>query len=59
LRIDDERAFNKIHIIKRLLYSYGKDLADSFVVATENRVRFGVIPRKSTICDFNINNVNG
>ena len=40
LRLADERAENKIRVLKRLLESYGEILIDQFVVATETRVRF-------------------
>jgi predicted nuclease of predicted toxin-antitoxin system len=41
LRLADDRSFNKIHVIKRLLCTYGENLTDRFVVATEDRIRFG------------------
>jgi len=40
LRLEDERAANKIKTLQRLLDSYAGQLADRFVVATETRVRF-------------------
>jgi predicted nuclease of predicted toxin-antitoxin system len=40
LRLDDERAKNKIDILSQLLSSYADRLPDQFVVATEERVRF-------------------
>ena len=40
LRLADERAANKIEVLRRLLESYADRLADKFVVATETRVRF-------------------
>ena len=39
LRLDDERAKNKISVIQRLLENYLDRLQDNFVVATEQRVR--------------------
>lgn len=42
LRLEDERAVNKIYAIKRLLHAYGEKIADRFVVVTDNGVRFGV-----------------
>ena len=39
LRLEDERAANKIEIIRRLLEGYADQLADHFVVVTETRVR--------------------
>lgn len=41
LRLDDERAFNKIAVIERLLAAYATELVDRYVVVTEKRVRFG------------------
>jgi predicted nuclease of predicted toxin-antitoxin system len=40
LRLEDERASNKIETLLRLLESYADRLADQFVVVTETRVRF-------------------
>ena len=40
LRLDNERAKNKIDVLKRLLNSYVDRLPDQFVVATEEKVRF-------------------
>jgi len=40
LRLEDERAANKIETLRRLLESYADRLADHFVVVTETRVRF-------------------
>ena len=40
LRLDDERATNKIDVIRRLLAKYSDKLADRFVIATETKVRF-------------------
>ena len=39
LRLDDERAHNKIAVIQRLLENYSDKLRDNFIVATEQRVR--------------------
>ncbi len=39
LRLDDERANNKIAVIQRLLENYLDRLQDSFIVATEQRIR--------------------
>jgi predicted nuclease of predicted toxin-antitoxin system len=41
LRLGDERAESKIHVLRSLLDRYADRLPDSFVVVTENRVRFG------------------
>ncbi len=41
LRLDDERAPNKIEVLRRLLRSYSDLLSNRFVVVTEKRVRFG------------------
>lgn len=40
LRLDDERAANKIETLRRLLDHYADRLPDQFVVATETQVRF-------------------
>jgi predicted nuclease of predicted toxin-antitoxin system len=40
LRLDDERASMKIHILRRLLENHAHRLANNFVVVTEDRVRF-------------------
>ncbi|HEV2860397.1 MAG TPA: DUF5615 family PIN-like protein [Pyrinomonadaceae bacterium] len=40
MRLEDERAANKIEVLRRLLEGYADRLADRFVVVTETRVRF-------------------
>ncbi len=40
LRLEDERAANKILVLKQLLAQYANQLPDKFVVVTEKRVRF-------------------
>ena len=40
LRLEDERAFVKIEIIRRLLERYADNLRGYFVVVTESSVRF-------------------
>ena len=40
LRREDERASNKIEMLRRLLDKYSDRVAGSFVVVTERRVRF-------------------
>lgn len=40
LRLDDERAANKIEVLRRLLEAYPDRLSDSFVSVAESRVRF-------------------
>jgi predicted nuclease of predicted toxin-antitoxin system len=40
LRLADDRATNKIDVMRRLLESYVDRLPDRFVVVTETRVRF-------------------
>lgn len=40
MRLEDERAANKIEVLRRLLDGYADRLADQFVVVTETRVRF-------------------
>lgn len=45
LRLDDERAANKILVLKRLLAQYADQIADRFVVVTDERVRFAATVR--------------
>jgi len=40
LRLEDERAVNKIAILQRLLEGFAERLTDQFVVVTERQVRF-------------------
>ena len=40
LRLDDERAGNKIETVRRLLEGYAERLAEQFVSVTETQVRF-------------------
>ena len=40
LRLSDERSANKILVLERLLALYAEQLADRFVVVTDERVRF-------------------
>ena len=40
LRLEDERAGNKIETLRQLLEAYADRLSDNFVVVTESRVRF-------------------
>ena len=40
LRLEDERARNKINTIRRLLRDYSDQLADHFVVVSETGARF-------------------
>ncbi|NOT60567.1 MAG: DUF5615 family PIN-like protein [Acidobacteria bacterium] len=40
LRLTDDRAHNKIEVLRQLLENYADKLPDHFVVATETRVRF-------------------
>ncbi len=40
LRLEDERAMNKIATLRRLLEAYAEQLANQFVVVTERHVRF-------------------
>jgi predicted nuclease of predicted toxin-antitoxin system len=40
MRLEDERAANKIEVLRRLLEVYAGELGDKFVVVTENQVRF-------------------
>ena len=39
LRLENERAGNKIKVLKRLLEQYAADLINNFVVATDTSVR--------------------
>ncbi len=41
MRLEDERAANKIQVLRRLLESYADRFQDQFVVVTETQVRFG------------------
>ena len=43
MRLDDERAANKIQVLRRLLEEYVDTLSDKFVVVTETHVRFGKV----------------
>lgn len=40
MRLDDERAANKIAVLQRLLANYADKLPNRFVVVTETQVRF-------------------
>jgi predicted nuclease of predicted toxin-antitoxin system len=40
MRLEDERAANKIETLRRLLENYAAQLPDRFVTVTANRVRF-------------------
>jgi len=40
MRLEDERAANKIEVLRRLLEGYADRLVDRFVVVTDTRVRF-------------------
>ena len=40
MRLNDERAANKVEVLRRLLKEYADRLAGNFVVVTEKRVRF-------------------
>jgi hypothetical protein len=40
LRLEDERADNKIAVLQRLFDLYADQLTDNFVVVTESTVRF-------------------
>lgn len=40
LRLADERAYNKIETLRRLIEEHGDRLVDRFVVVTEEQVRF-------------------
>ena len=48
LRLEDERAANKVFVLKQLLAQYSEQLTDQFVVVNEKRVRFsGLVPLPS------------
>ena len=40
LRLEDERAANKIAVLEKLLENYAENLQGRFVVVTETKVRF-------------------
>jgi predicted nuclease of predicted toxin-antitoxin system len=40
MRLEDERANNKINVLRRLLKRYPDKLADRLIVVTETQVRF-------------------
>lgn len=40
MRLDDERAANKIEVLRQLLKGYAGKLPEEFVVVTETKVRF-------------------
>jgi predicted nuclease of predicted toxin-antitoxin system len=44
IRLEDERAANKIEVLRRLLEEYADQLPDSFVVVTDKHVRFAQGP---------------
>ncbi len=49
LRLEDERANNKIIVLQRLLESYSDRLHGNFLVATEEQVRIARIQAKSRL----------
>ncbi|MFM5891158.1 MAG: DUF5615 family PIN-like protein [Dolichospermum sp.] len=40
LRLENERSANKIYILQQILEQHQEKLVDSFVVVTENQIRF-------------------
>ncbi len=40
LRLENERVPNKIAVLQRLLENYGAQLAEQFIVVTEQQIRF-------------------
>ncbi|MDQ6787673.1 MAG: DUF5615 family PIN-like protein [Acidobacteriota bacterium] len=40
MRLNDERAINKIEVLRRLFESHADKLSEQFVVVTETKVRF-------------------
>lgn len=47
LRLDDERATNKISILKKLFMHYSNKLANNFVVVTETTIRIIELKKSS------------
>ncbi|MBW2163277.1 MAG: DUF5615 family PIN-like protein [Deltaproteobacteria bacterium] len=41
LRLEDERAENKIAVLRRVLESHSDKLVNNFIIVTEKTVRFG------------------
>lgn len=40
MRLEDERAANKIDVLRKLLIGYAEKLPEEFVVVTETKIRF-------------------
>ena len=40
MRLEDERAKNKIQVLRQLLESYADRFEDQFIVVTQTQVRF-------------------
>ena len=40
MRLEDERAANKIEVLRKLLEGYTEKLPEEFVVVTETKLRF-------------------
>ena len=40
LRLEDERSINKIKVLSHILKTYWDSIEDTFIVATEKRIRF-------------------
>ena len=51
LRLQDERATNKVHVISNILAGYEGRLADNFLVASESEVRIRPLPCNSNSLD--------
>ncbi len=43
MRLADERAVNKIEVLRRLLDSHASRILDQYIVVTEKRVRFAKV----------------
>lgn len=43
LRLEDERAANKIEVLRRLLKNHSEKLPEEFVVVTETKIRFAAM----------------
>lgn len=51
LRLQDERAANKVRVVSNILAGYEERLADHFLVASESEVRIRPLPRNSSGLD--------
>lgn len=51
LRLQDERAANKVRVVSNILAGYKDRLVDHFVVTSESEVRIRPLPRSSNGLD--------